>query len=78
MEEGTRNSIKTLTRIFYDYQRERMSLDGRLGITKAGDIKKKAPERDMEILAFKKLFQQIQLMPILFIIAEYSKMSFSA
>ena len=50
MEEATRNSIKTLTRIFYDYQRERMALDGRLGITKAGDIKKRAPERDPVIL----------------------------
>jgi len=50
MEDTRRNSIKTLTRIFYDYQRERLSLDGRLGLTKSGDIKKKAPERDMAIL----------------------------
>lgn len=52
MEEGTRNSIKTLTRVFYDYQRERISLDGRLGLTKSGDVKKKAPERDMTKLSF--------------------------
>jgi len=51
MEDKRRNSIKTLTRIYYDYQKERMALDGRLGITKDGEIKKKAPERDMEILA---------------------------
>jgi len=50
MEDPRRNSIKTLTRIFYDYQRERLSLDGRLGLTKSGDVKKKAPERDMSIL----------------------------
>jgi len=50
MEDKRRNSIKTLTRIFYDYQRERLSLDGRLGLTKSGDVKKKAPERDMSIL----------------------------
>ena len=50
MEEDRRNSIKSLTRIFYDYQRERINLDGRLGITKNGTKKKKAPERDMSIL----------------------------
>jgi hypothetical protein len=50
MNELQRNSIKTLTRIYYDYQRERIALDGRLGIKKDGDVKKKAPERDMEIL----------------------------
>ncbi len=51
MEDTTRNSIKALARIFYDYQRERMSLDGRLGITKGGATKKLAPERDELILA---------------------------
>lgn len=50
MNDAQRNSIKTLTRIYYDYQRERMALDGRLGITKNGDAKKRAPERDMDIL----------------------------
>jgi hypothetical protein len=50
MNDARKNSIKTLTRIFYDYQRERMSLDGRLGMTKDGEVKKHAPERDMEIL----------------------------
>jgi len=50
MKDEKRNSIKTLTRIFYDYQRERISLDNRLGITKNGDVKKKAPPRDMSIL----------------------------
>jgi len=50
MDESLRNSIKTLTRIFYDYQRERMALDGRLGLTKDGEQKKRAPERDMSIL----------------------------
>jgi len=51
MDDAVRNSIKTLTRIYYDYQRERMSLDGRLGMTKDGAKKKKAPERDELILA---------------------------
>ena len=50
MEDARRNSIKTLTRIFYDYQRERIGLDGRLGLTKNGNVKKKAPEKDMTIL----------------------------
>jgi len=50
MDDARRNAIKTLTRVYYDYQRERMSLDGRLGLTKNGDIKKKAPEKDMTIL----------------------------
>lgn len=52
MNDAQRNSIKTLTRIFYDYQRERMALDGRLGIKKDGDIKARAPERDPEILVY--------------------------
>jgi hypothetical protein len=51
MNEGLRNSIKTLTRIYYDYQRERIYLDGRLGMTKNGEKKKRAPERDMTILS---------------------------
>ncbi len=50
MEDTIRNSIKVLTRIYYDYQRERMMLDGRLGITKAGDLKKGVPERDQDAL----------------------------
>jgi hypothetical protein len=50
MNDAQRNSIKTLTRIFYDYQRERMALDSRLGLTKSGDAKKRAPERDMATL----------------------------
>ncbi len=50
MEDARRNSIKTMTRIFYDYQRERISLDGRLGLTKDGGTKKGAPERDMDWL----------------------------
>ncbi len=50
MEDARRNSIKTLTRVYYDYQRERINLDGRLGLTKDGETKKKAPERDMDML----------------------------
>lgn len=46
MEDKRRNSIKTLTRAYYDYQRERTALDGRLGIKKDGETKKGAPEID--------------------------------
>lgn len=50
MDEATRNSIKTLTRVFYDYQNERLALDGRLGIKKDGEVKKGVPERDETML----------------------------
>lgn len=50
MNEILRNSIRTLTRTFYDYQNERLALDGRLGLTKTGDKKKKAPNVDMGFL----------------------------
>lgn len=50
MNDAVRNSIKTLTRTFYDYQRERMSLDGRLGRKKNGEIKKGIPIRDESLL----------------------------
>jgi hypothetical protein len=50
MNEVLRNSIKTLTRTFYDYQNERLALDGRLGLTKSGDKKKLAPDLDMAFL----------------------------
>jgi len=50
MEDRARNSIKTLTRIYYDYQEERSALDGRLGQTKAKDVKKRAPEKDPTML----------------------------
>ena len=80
MEDAIRNSIKTLTRIYYDYQRERMSLDGRIGLTKKGDVKKKAPDRDVEKLKvvyarreevfgmeealFQELAEQVHLYPL--------------
>ena len=44
-------SIRILTRLFYDYQRERIMLDGRLGLRKDGQLKKKAPPRDKVFLA---------------------------
>lgn len=50
MKDEIRNSIKTLTRTFYDYQRERMALDGRLGMKKNGEVKKGVPERDPSML----------------------------
>ena len=51
MKDEVRNSIKTLTRSFYDYQRERLGLDGRLGLKKDGDVKKNSPEVDPLLLA---------------------------
>lgn len=50
MDDAKRNSIKILTRVYYDYQRERMALDGRLGVTKGGSAKKGAPEKDDAML----------------------------
>ena len=50
MEDKIRNSIKILTRAYYDYQSERTALDGRLGQTKNGDVKAKAPEVDPALL----------------------------
>ena len=50
MEDKIRNSIKVLTRAFYDYQRERMALDGRIGLKKDGDVNAKAPDVDMAFI----------------------------
>lgn len=50
MKESTKNSLKILTRAYYDYQRERISMDNRLGLKKNGDIKNNIPERDEELL----------------------------
>lgn len=45
------NSIKILTRSFYDYQDERLSLEARLGIKKDGEARKGTPPRDDAMLA---------------------------
>lgn len=50
MNENVKNSIKILTRTYYDYQNERMRLDGRLGQKKNGEIKDNIPERDASML----------------------------
>lgn len=50
MEERTRQSLHILTRAFYDYQSERMALDGQIGRKKNGEVKKGVPERDEELL----------------------------
>lgn len=47
----TAESVKTLLRVHYDYQRERMALDGRLGLKKDGNEKKGTPVRDPVMLA---------------------------
>lgn len=46
MDEKVLQSIKISTRMYYDYVRERIALDNRMGQTKNGTPKKLAPERD--------------------------------
>lgn len=48
------NSIKILVRTYYDYQNERISMDGRLGIKKDETIKEGVPPRDEKLLTFLK------------------------
>jgi hypothetical protein len=50
MEERKKQSLHILTRAYYDYQRERMSLDGQIGRKKNGELKKGVPEREEELL----------------------------
>lgn len=50
MNEKLKNSIRILAKVYYDYQRERISLCNRLGMKKNGNAKKKTPERDEEFL----------------------------
>ena len=50
LSDPVRQSLSVLTRAYYDYQRERIGLDGRLGQKKDGTIKKGIPERDEVIL----------------------------
>lgn len=45
-------SVNIMIRAYYDYQRERISLDGRIGRKKDGDPKKGIPERDDELLLY--------------------------
>jgi hypothetical protein len=52
METETKRSIRVLTGAFYDAQRERISLDGRLGLKKNGETKKKAPPKDPALLLY--------------------------
>lgn len=46
------NSLNVSVRAYYDYQRERISLDNRLGRKKNGTIKKGIPDRDDVFLLF--------------------------
>ena len=50
MNEKQKKSIRVLTCVYYDYQRERLMLEGRLGLKKDGEIKKGIPERDETML----------------------------
>jgi hypothetical protein len=51
LSDPIRQSLSVLVRAYYDYQRERMGLDGRLGQKKDGEVKKGIPERDDALLA---------------------------
>jgi hypothetical protein len=51
MNQQTVNALKILVRAYYDYQDERLALDGRLGVKKDLTIKKGVPERDDAMLA---------------------------
>ena len=50
MNEKITNSLKILVRAHFDYQRERLRLDGQLGVKKSGEKKKGTPERDELLL----------------------------
>lgn len=43
-------SIRIFTRCYYDYQEERIALDGQLGLTKKGEVKKGRPDRAPALL----------------------------
>ena len=44
------NSLSINVRAYYDYQNERLAMDGRLGQKKDGNLKKNAPPRDKSLL----------------------------
>jgi hypothetical protein len=50
MDEKVLNAIRILTRGHFDYQRERMRLDGMIGVKKTGELKKVTPEREEALL----------------------------
>jgi len=52
MEDRVKQSIKIITRVYYDYQREMGRLEGMLGIKRDGNKKKNIPERDEVFLLF--------------------------
>jgi hypothetical protein len=51
LSDPIRQSLSVLVRAYYDYQRERIGLDGRLGQKKDGEVKKGIPARDDALLA---------------------------
>ena len=50
MNDLQKNSIKILCRQYYDYQNQRLAMDGRMGTKKNLEKKKGIPERDDELL----------------------------
>jgi len=52
LTEEKLTSIRINTRAYYDYQRERIAMDGRLGQKKDGTLKKKTPDRDPALLLY--------------------------
>jgi len=50
LTDSVRQSLSVLVRAYYDYQKERIGLDGMLGEKKDGTPKKRIPERDPHFL----------------------------
>lgn len=46
------NALSILVRTYYDYQAERIAMDGRLGQKKDGNLKKNIPPRDNTLLLY--------------------------
>lgn len=50
MNEEKKQSLQILIRAYYDYQDERLRLDGQIGRKKNGELKKGVPDRDEALL----------------------------
>jgi len=54
MQRNSLNALNINVRAYFDYQKERLAMDGRLGQKKDGTKKKKAPPRDESLLVYLK------------------------
>jgi hypothetical protein len=50
MKDNIKNSLKIITRVYYDYQRELCRLEGQMGIKRNNELKKNTPDRDDSFL----------------------------